>query len=392
MPDETLIGTVRVVIFRNDNNDYTIVKIYPGDQIPDYIDDDDLLTVVGSMPPVQRDSIIEAAGKWVENEKYGRQFQASRVRVQDAKPVLMPLAFMKEAVSEDAVTVTGTVERITFYNPENSWCVAKIVPDSRVPGDAIATDGTMAAVGTMPELIEGETVRLTGKWVEDSRFGMQLRAEQTVPIAPQNKRGVVRYLADTVYGVGERTAERIYSYFGDETIEILDADPKRIYEVPDLKKTVADNVMEAWTSERQLRQVMIYLGEYGVSNLMARRIFDEYGVESLNIVQNDPYQLADAVQSIGFHRADRIAQRMGLEPDSPQRMRAGLFYALRQMSNEGHCFSPVNHLIETACDLLEISLDNQHDLAEILKKEIDDRRLVYQENGRREFAGCRRKI
>jgi len=252
-------------------------------------------------------------------------------------------------------TLIGAVERITFYSLDSGYGVIKISPDGKPLREAIDREGFVTVVGIMPELIEGESVRFVGTWVNNAQYGQQFKAEMCVPMPPQSERGVIRYLMDTVFGVGESTAKRIYAHFGTETMAVLDTSPERVGEVAGIKPKIVENVMEAFGKERALRQVMIQLQDYGVSSYLAKRIFEEYGTESLGIIKNDPYILADDLRGVGFKRADTIARSVGFEINSPQRLRAGLSYTLSQMSQEGHVFVPRDVLVQSAEELLEAS-------------------------------------
>jgi exodeoxyribonuclease V alpha subunit len=274
------------------------------------------------------------------------------------------------------------VERITFYNDDNGWCVLRVLPDTPQSG-AMAADGTVTVVGTMPELVPGEDVAFTGKWVTNALYGRQFKAQTAIPRQPENETGIVRYLSENVLGIGEKTARRIYDYFGNQTLQILDANPANIYQVPGLKKSLAENLIDAWTGQRSERQVMIYLQSYGVSSRLARRILDNYGANTLNILRQDPYRLAEDVDGIGFKRADAIAAGMGLERDSVQRLRAGLVYALLQLGQEGHTFAPRALLLNTVTSLLGIAeTDQEHMQAhlreQLLQGKIHADKLVYQ--------------
>ncbi len=251
-------------------------------------------------------------------------------------------------------TVNGVVERITFYNEENGYTVLRLSPDGHYP-EAQARDGTIAVVGVMPELGEGESIQVTGQWVDDPRYGRQLKVETVIPLAPVTREGIVRYLSSgIVSGIGPKTAERIVDHFGDETLHILDLTPERIDEVPGLRPELAQKLKSAWKDNRSMRQTLIYLQGYGISSRLAQKIYAEYGDETISIVQNDPYQLAADVFGIGFKKADAIARSMGLAPDAPGRLRAGLAYALSQLALDGHTYAPREVLLHTACDLLEV--------------------------------------
>jgi exodeoxyribonuclease V alpha subunit len=252
------------------------------------------------------------------------------------------------------IIIQGTVERVTFYNLESGWGVLRVrIEEGELPPEAEA-DGTINIVGIMPEMIQGEAARFTGKWVHNPQYGRQLKVDNVYPMAPTNEQGIISYLRDTVFGVGKATAERIYKFFGDDTIDILDRDPMRIHDVPGLKPKIAENVIESWSRNRGLRQVMIHLQSYGVSPTLARRIYDEYEGLALQIVQSDPYQLADELHGVGFKRADQIARGMGMATDAPQRLRAGLEYTLHQLSNDGHTYAPEDALMDKAAELLDV--------------------------------------
>jgi exodeoxyribonuclease V alpha subunit len=253
-----------------------------------------------------------------------------------------------------AEALQGVVERITFYNEENGYTVAKITPDKRIP-DAEARDGTVAVVGIMPELGSGETVRFTGYWIDDSKYGKQFRAETTTPILPTTEVGIVNYLSSgIVKGIGERTAQRIVDHFGAKTLDILDSDPDKLKNVPGLKKELAEKLSRAWLENQSVRQAMIFLQGYGVSSKMAARIYKHYGFGTVDQVKDNPYTLADEVNGIGFVRADDIARKMGTPVADPNRLRAGLHYTLNQLAREGHVYAPRPHLLQSAVEILKL--------------------------------------
>lgn len=248
-------------------------------------------------------------------------------------------------------TLSGVVERITFYNPDSGYTVLRLQPDSKLP-DA-ARDGTVTVVGIMPELAPGETVRFDGVWVSDPRYGRQFRAEMVQPFVPTTEDGLIAYLSSgIVRGIGPRTAERIVQHFGDQTVEVLTHQPDRLREV--LKPALADKLAQAWADNQAARQTLIFLQGCGISSRIAARIYKEYGAETIARVTADPYQLADDVFGIGFIRADAIARKFGVPPEAPGRLRAGLHYTLNRLSNDGHTYAPRPTLIRSALELLEI--------------------------------------
>ena len=208
--------------------------------------------------------------------------------------------------------IAGAIERVTYYNEENGYSVIKIMPDGRYP-QAQARDGTVAVVGVMPQLNEGESAQFIGEWVTDKRYGRQFRAERAIPIAPQTAKGIISYLSSgIVKGIGPRTAEKIVAHLGENTIDILDSEPERIHDVPELKPQLAQNLIKIWAKNRVMRNNIIYLQGLGISAKIAKRIWDEYQENTQRIIENNPYQLAQDVFLIGFRKADQIAKSMGL--------------------------------------------------------------------------------
>jgi exodeoxyribonuclease V alpha subunit len=210
-------------------------------------------------------------------------------------------------------------------------------------------------VGVMPELIEGEYVEFEGEWVENPQYGKQFKPHSVIPVSPNTEKGIVRYLSEVVEGIGESTAKRIYNKFGDQTIHILETDPERAISEVGLKSKLVENIIKAFSESRVERQTMIMLQNYGITPSLAKKIFDEYGSDSATIVKEDPYKLADEIDGVGFKKADQIARNIGIPENSNLRLRAGLSYALSQLSNEGHTFAPRDVLIQKAIDLLEIN-------------------------------------
>jgi exodeoxyribonuclease V alpha subunit len=266
-------------------------------------------------------------------------------------------------------TIIGSVERITFYNEENGYTVLKMTPERKAPPNATARDGTVTVVGVMPELGPGESVEFSGVWVNDSKWGMQFRAEMVRPVIPTTTDGLIAYLASgIVKGIGPATATKIVKHFGKDTLKILDENPQRIEEVPTLKPSLAKALIEAWAQNQSVRQTMIFLQGYGISSKMSVRIHNVYGSDTVRQVKEDPYRLADEVFGIGFIKADVVAQKMGVEFDAPIRIRAGLSFALSRLALDGHVYAPRKLLLDTAAELLKV--DNQTRLAASLDGQI----------------------
>jgi exodeoxyribonuclease V alpha subunit len=270
-------------------------------------------------------------------------------------------------------TLSGVIERITYYNEENGYSVLKITPDQRRM-DA-ARDGTVAVVGTLPKLAAGEMVEFTGQWVEDKQYGKQFRAETVATVKPTSVNGIINYLSSgIVKGIGQRRAEQIVKHFGAKTLDILEREPERLVEVPGLKTSLAESLAREWAKTTNVRETMIFLQGYGVSSRLATKIHNHYGDETIRKVQADPYLLADEVYGIGFVKADAIAQKMGVELDARTRIRAGLHFALNQMAGEGHVFMPREKLMQTTAELLKI--DNTARLELVLGQQTMNNELI----------------
>lgn len=256
-------------------------------------------------------------------------------------------------MSEQNNKLSGVIERVTYFNPENGYSVLKIIADNP-HFDAVARDGTVAVVGVLPEMNPGEAAEFIGAWREDPKWGLQFRAEQVKPIQPTSKRGITRYLAEIADGIGPKTAEKIVEHLGEDTLNILNRHPEKLYDVPGLADRKADKLVEAWQKNYAEREAIIFLQGYGVTARFARRIFAEYGDETIEVVQRNPYQLADDVFGVGFVKADIIAQEMGWKLDSAERISAGLSYALTRLAQDGHTYAPRPVLVEKAAELLKL--------------------------------------
>ncbi|MEO0561556.1 MAG: AAA family ATPase, partial [Chloroflexota bacterium] len=263
---------------------------------------------------------------------------------------------------QPAEIITGAIERITYFNPENGYSVLKIIPD-KPRKDAVSRDGTMAVVGVLPELNAGEAAEFHGEWREDPKYGLQFRAHSVRPILPTSERGITRYLSEIVKGIGPVTAEYIVDYFGTDTLEVLNRHPERLYEVPKLKDHLAKRLIKAWTATQVERDALIFLQGYGVTARFARRVYDTYGEQTIEIVRKNPYQLADDLFGVGFIKADAIAQEMGMKLDSAERVAAGLSFALSRLSSDGHTYAPRPVLVEKTAELLKLE---DHELIDIV--------------------------
>jgi exodeoxyribonuclease V alpha subunit len=244
-------------------------------------------------------------------------------------------------------TLAGSVERVTFHNPENGFAVLKV--HTRGKRDLVAV------VGHTPAVSAGEWITASGFWISDRTHGLQFKAEVLKTTPPTGAEGIEKYLASgQMRGIGPAMAKRIVAAFGTDTFEIIEADPDRLTEVPGIGPWRASKIVAGWAEQKAVREIMIFLHAHGVGTARAVRIFKTYGYEAIQVMTEDPYRLAKDVRGIGFRTADAIAAKLGMEKTAPQRIRAGISFALQTATDEGHCALPVEALTRLAEQLLEV--------------------------------------
>ncbi|QMU75453.1 ATP-dependent RecD-like DNA helicase [Streptacidiphilus sp. PB12-B1b] len=261
-----------------------------------------------------------------------------------------PRAADPSAPQIQLAVVEGVLERITYANEETGYTVAR-VDTGRGANDLLTVVG--ALLGAQP----GESLRLQGRWGSHPQYGKQFTVENYTTVLPATVQGIRRYLGSgLIKGIGPRLAERIVDHFGTETLDVIERQPERLIEVPKLGPKRTGLIAAAWEEQKAIKEVMIFLQSVGVSTSLAVRIYKNYGDASIAVVRNEPYKLAADVWGIGFLTADRIAQAVGIPHDSPQRVKAGLQYALSQSADQGHCFLPEERLISDAVKLLAVDV------------------------------------
>lgn len=251
----------------------------------------------------------------------------------------------------------GVIERITYHNEENGYTVAKLAPETG-PRSFMGAEREIAIIGNMVGVNVGESVELTGRWTVHPEYGKQFTVEQMRPVLPATVAGMEKYLGSgLIRGVGPVTARRIVRHFGIETLNVIEQTPERLIEVPSVGRKRTETIVQAWAEQRAIKEVMLFLQSYGVSTSLATKIYKQYGDDAIPIVKSDPYRLARDIFGIGFLTADKIAQAMGLPVDAPQRVAAGVGYALNQASEDGHVYLPTPVLVETTAELLHVNAD-----------------------------------
>lgn len=241
----------------------------------------------------------------------------------------------------------GVLERITYANEDNGYTVARV--DTGRGGELLTVVGALLGAQA------GESLRMEGRWGSHPQYGRQFHVDNYVTVLPATIQGIRRYLGSgLVKGVGPRIADRIVTHFGVDTLEVIEADPKKLIEVPGLGPKRTKLIAAAWEEQKAIKEVMVFLQGVGVSTSIAVRIYKQYGDASISVVRGNPYRLAADVWGIGFLTADRIAQSVGIPHDSPERVKAGLRHALSQSADQGHCYLPEERLLSDAVKLLQV--------------------------------------
>lgn len=272
-----------------------------------------------------------------------------------------------------ATLLRCVVERITYQNPENGYSVLKV----KVKG----YNDLVTLVGNLLEVPVGSVLLCRGEWKVDKRYGSQFVAATWEETMPATVYGIEKYLGSgLVKGIGPRFARAIVQRFGTETIDIIETEIERLYEVPNIGRKRVAKIRESWEKQKDIKNVMLFLQGYGVSTAYAAKIYREYGKESIDKVRENPYRLADDIWGIGFKTADGIAAKMGYEKEDPRRCRSGILYTLGQLSDEGHVYAGEEQLVKTAGQLLEAGETAIRDtLAGMLQAEdlILDKEAIY---------------
>ncbi|WP_370664165.1 SF1B family DNA helicase RecD2 [Acaryochloris thomasi] len=241
----------------------------------------------------------------------------------------------------------GVVERLTFHSEETGYTVARL----KVP----KAHDLVTIVGEFAHIQPGQTLQLSGIWRDHPQYGDQFQVKQYRETKPATLTGIEKYLGSgLIKGVGPVTAKRIVAHFGLETLEIIEHHIDRLIEVPGIAKKRVQMIQTAWSTQKAIKDVMLFLQGHGVSTTYAVKIYKVYGDQAIRIVEYNPYQLAQDVYGIGFVIADQIARNLGIAPDSDFRYRAGTLHVLSEASDEGHCYLPKTELVNRVVKRLQI--------------------------------------
>jgi exodeoxyribonuclease V alpha subunit len=248
---------------------------------------------------------------------------------------------------DEPQAIEGVVERIVFESPESGFVVARLSRD----GESELTTFVGKGLAVSP----GETVRLHGHWVDDAKFGRQLKVDQYDSLQPSTAAAIEKYLGSgLIDGVGKVYAKRLVDAFGSDTLRVIDEEPHRLRGVEGIGRKRADQIRTAWESQKAIQAIMLFLQGHGVPATQAVRIYKQYGDAAVAVLRDNPYRLARDITGIGFKSADQIATRLGIARDSQRRAAAGILHVLQEAASEGHVLLPKADLVERAADILGI--------------------------------------
>jgi len=243
--------------------------------------------------------------------------------------------------------LAGLVERVTFHNNENGFCVLRA--KARGHRDLVTVIGHAATISA------GEWITASGEWVNDHTHGQQFKARFMRTSAPTSIDGIEKYLGSgMIRGIGPVYAKKLVRAFGEKVFDTIEAEPERLREVTGIGLVRAKRITDAWAEQKIIREIMVFLHSNGVGTARAVRIYKTYGADAVQVMTENPYRLARDIRGIGFKTADAIAMKLGVEKTAMIRVRAGISYALTEAMDDGHCGLPTTDLVPLAEELLEV--------------------------------------
>lgn len=284
------------------------------------------------------------------------------------------------------------VERITYQNADNGYTVLKCAVKNY--------SDLVTVVGTMPDTHVGSVLSLEGMWKMDAKYGRQFLVEKFEETLPATVYGIEKYLGSgLVKGVGPKFAKRIVEKFGKDTLDVIEETPDELLKVSGIGKVRVDRIKTSWQEQKEIKNIMLFLQSHEVSTSHATKIFKTYGSESIAIVKENPYRLADDIWGIGFKTADSIAQKMGIDKGKFVRLRSGIFYTLNKLAEAGHCYTTREQLTGRSKELLEveepeleITLDEMIRTNDVIRDEAEDREAIYLPPYYFSESGCAKRL
>ena len=272
-------------------------------------------------------------------------------------------------------TIKGYVDHIIYQNKDNGYAVLSMNVD----------DEEEICVGIFQGVDNGENLEIIGEYVEHPSYGFQFKANSFKVVEPDDLLSMERYLGSgAIKGVGEALAKRIVKRFGKDTFRVIEEEPERLVEVKGISERIAQQITDQMIEKREIREAFLFLQKYGITNTLAVKIYEKYGMGMYGILKENPYRLAEDIQGVGFRLADEIAEKIGIHTDSDYRIRSGILYTLLQASLEGHMFLPMRVLVRRSADLLQVpeeairaQIQNLHMDHKVVVKKTTDEPEVY---------------
>src|SRR5262245_25006462 len=256
----------------------------------------------------------------------------------------------------------GTIERVTYHNPETGYAVLRVLARGR--------RGVVTIVGKAPTITAGELIEANGAWVQDPQHGEQFKADEVTCRPPSTIEGIEKYLASgLVKGIGPKYARKIVEVFGERTLRVIDESPSFLKEVKGIGPERIARIRESWRQQKAVRDIMVFLQSHGLGTARAVRIYKTYGDQAVEIVRSNPYRLATDIWGVGFQTADELGGRLGIDPAAPQRAQAAVRYTLQQLSQEGHVGYPEEGVVELTRRVPELPEAAIRDAVEALRRE-----------------------
>jgi exodeoxyribonuclease V alpha subunit len=245
-------------------------------------------------------------------------------------------------------SITGIVDRVTFHNSDSGYCVLKVT--------AKGHRDPITIVGQLSQVVAGEFIEAQGDWIVDKNFGAQFQSQSVRTTPPHTPAGIVKYLSGGfVKGIGPTYAKKIVAQFGDKTLDVIDKSVGFLSQVPGIGPKRIALIRESWAENRAIRQIIVFLQSFGLGEKTAYRIYKTYGENAIEMVRQNPYRLAGDIWGIGFKTADALAIEIGIDRQSPLRARAAVSYVLKEASSNGHVCLPELALVEQSIALTDIA-------------------------------------
>jgi len=262
--------------------------------------------------------------------------------------------------------LTGLIERVTYHNPENGFAVLRVKVKGR--------EELVTVTGSTTSVTAGEHVEASGRWVIDRQHGQQFKADQLKTTHPASAEGIEKYLASgAIRSIGPKLAANIVAVYHERTLELFEKAPDFLLHVKGIGKERLKRIRQSWDEQREVRKLMLFLTEHGITSGRAVRIYRTYGHEAIAKIKANPYQLADDIRGIGFKTADELAAKLGIDRNSPYRARAAVLYTLQELAGDGHCGFPESGVVEQTTKLVEI---DQQIVEAAVQSAVQDRSII----------------